>query len=1540
MAAATVSDSLRALLDSARNNSRLDESSDEEDLQLEDQQALLCTDLLKSLGKLCKSNQKGTNDEAAGTDNNSGNFIHTSINYNNKQNSGVHRAKYAPFSTTNVREVFSDYNASLSRLAPLLSSLMMTRVETEKLLPATQDEEANEAAMSSSSALTLTRPALTAARVYATLLAIPGALGSGLIEMETVSSMAALCKRWRVECVTAMTQIVGGDKQKKKSGKRASGAGAKKRRASKSTTTNPIKRGKQGKRVQIVEGFVSSSDESDDDGSLDEKNFGKDQSFQIDFEDQNDIISAIDLLVLGMQTGLALSQVLWQKEFLSWSSEAREAVVDAVTSIHGTVAALTSSQAARTALPNNVLELQKKVVRSTSLCLQQCILTANSSADDDWENDEAEDIGGPAAKRHETSVFVFRGLFPVLAMQEHLPNGDSGKQAACDIAKDTLQGFVKEVASDVMTKRSDWAAEKNDESTARRDREPRRTRSRSLGRDVTSTPVTTAKKARRKRVSFGALDNSRRTPVLKTTGKLKRRRSSGVTPQSPGGHHAKPRPVLSAVLGLMQKLATSKGLEKAGFRRTVAGTLESCLPHLPSLERTYFLRFMSRLCSSKVSVHRLMVTELLGVVLAEPWLWSKHANAPMLSPVSPLQNSRSPSESPESHARSIHDQMIPDALLEALLGRLSDKVPTVRVSAASSLAKLFSRAAAAEDQNGENDRELRAMIVQVSKALASKRDYAVDCLKHRALNDEKASVRKTSINALADFIFLGTIDDSFPIEEDDVAAFDHLCRDKSTGSRKAAAQGLTTILQQCTQAAGEGSADKLESVARTWTASVLPLALDQDSGCQSKAIELVNQVVFDPIIAFEDTGNMNERCAWKILSIACESSSSACTATNALKAALGKQAMNKSLLQRLCDMATQTIEGPLDDALSSELESQRAGVWYLLDTLVDDIKNLPALYKTLKQLRIDLDFLGNWEKILDVLETKADLPETSHKLLHSCLRFCLRLLSKLGRCVSREIMQRSSAKLRALLENFSLPSDLIAPGIAALTATTISCHEEMDAAQVQRNCEDTASSLYQLCEDSISAYARDLHETGRSSNAEDVDELNVRAIFTTGELATIGFSPDESDAKEKGASTGDDPLRGFYTPPSRKLVDIICTFLPKQFLSTSKSVQSPEIRAHAFICVGKICLRDESLAKQCVSIMAREITEDAENECYSAKSNALLVLGDLCIRYTSLVDKYLPAMACCLQAGVNASNTITVTSDDKSAVVRKNAVILLSSLLLQDYIKFRGLLFFRLLVACVDNDESCAEIAEEMLLGPLLEKNQKLFMNSFVESLFVLNGCPHPIYAAANQSNGSASVDLSGIDLSGPTGRAKRFRMYELMLSKMTGEDKIAVTARIAKDVLEGALSSGILHAVCSNQKTDNDHENAYNVLSDAFAVLSSPMLKVCRGSSSADEDQEDIADPNIPNPTRRVNAIAKGKLLSKISLKHLIEIVFPILRNLKALLQKSQSPLLKDLMQYMVHIYKTYKAEAKDFLSGDPTLLQEIEFDARKKSQSSTSAS
>jgi condensin-2 complex subunit D3 len=40
---------------------------------------------------------------------------------------------------------------------------------------------------------------------------------------------------------------------------------------------------------------------------------------------------------------------------------------------------------------------------------------------------------------------------------------------------------------------------------------------------------------------------------------------------------------------------------------------------------------------------------------------------------------------------------------------------------------------------------------------------------------------------------------------------------------------------------------------------------------------------------------------------------------------------------------------------------------------------------------------------------------------------------------------------------------------------------------------------------------------------------------------------------------------------------------------------------------------------------------------------------------------------------------------------------------------------------------------------------------------------------------------------------------------------------------------------------------------------------------------------------------------------------------------------LLKDLMTYLLEIFRDYKVEVKEFLANDPTLLQEIEYDARQ---------
>uniref|UniRef100_A0A7S0PWK8 Condensin complex subunit 1 C-terminal domain-containing protein n=1 Tax=Asterionellopsis glacialis TaxID=33640 RepID=A0A7S0PWK8_9STRA len=583
------------------------------------------------------------------------------------------------------------------------------------------------------------------------------------------------------------------------------------------------------------------------------------------------------------------------------------------------------------------------------------------------------------------------------------------------------------------------------------------------------------------------------------------------------------------------------------------------------------------------------------------------------------------------------------------------------------------------------------------------------------------------------------------------------------------------------------------------------------------------------------------------------------------------------------------------------------------------------------------------------LSLSPDTPNHCKAALKGSMRYSLRVLSMLAPLVPVKDALSSLTRLKFLLSSFLLTPDLVGPAISALVSLTKHNDQHWTPSQIQGECSDWIKDLYRSCEESLTSCISNKSNDINASESEQECRI-VRSLFTVGELSMIGFRSDEDSASMKRA-TSDDPIAGIYERPSNLLLNLsqsmLSKYLPKNDSDHSKQRLTPDAaRAHAFIALGKLCLRDESLAKNCLNILARELHQNMDDMSPSVQSNALLVLGDLCVKYTNLVDRYLPVMAACLQSG-NASSDSSAASSQGTALVRKHGVLMLSTLLLQDYIKWRGLLFHRFLVASADKDEGVAKLAEMTLCGPLLGRYPKLFFNNFVESLFVLNRCSaHPIYAAAASTgdNGAGiAVGFDGINLHGSSGRNSRIQMYKLMLSNMSDEEKIGVTARIAKEILGGALeSNGDLGKVCRTPPNalsvikeansiltsrNQRDESAYNVLSDAFAILVSPSLKVGRVGTNNEEEIEE-SDANKP---AQIAVAAKGKLLSKISRKHLIEIVLPILCNLKEILQESCSPLLRDLMRYIVEIFRVYKTEVKEFLASDPTLLQEVEYDARQ---------
>uniref|UniRef100_A0A8D2LJH3 Non-SMC condensin II complex subunit D3 n=1 Tax=Varanus komodoensis TaxID=61221 RepID=A0A8D2LJH3_VARKO len=163
--------------------------------------------------------------------------------------------------------------------------------------------------------------------------------------------------------------------------------------------------------------------------------------------------------------------------------------------------------------------------------------------------------------------------------------------------------------------------------------------------------------------------------------------------------------------------------------------------------------------------------------------------------------------------------------------------------------------------------------------------------------------------------------------------------------------------------------------------------------------------------------------------------------------------------------------------------------------------------------------------------------------------------------------------------------------------------------------------------------------------------------------------------------------------------------LPSQPLSQFQgSVMPSAVRAHAFITLGKLCLQHEDVAKKCIPALARELQVSKD---VAVRNNVILVIGDLCVRYTSMADQYIPDVSVCLK--------------DPEPFIRKQTLILLTNLLQEEFVKWKGSLFFRFVSVLVDPCEEIASLAKFCLVHLLLKRNPVMFSQHFIECIFYFN---------------------------------------------------------------------------------------------------------------------------------------------------------------------------------------------------------------------------
>eukprot|EP00698_Gefionella_okellyi_P000185 TRINITY_DN10164_c0_g1_i1.p1 TRINITY_DN10164_c0_g1~~TRINITY_DN10164_c0_g1_i1.p1 ORF type:complete len:1324 (+),score=413.26 TRINITY_DN10164_c0_g1_i1:1-3972(+) len=639
------------------------------------------------------------------------------------------------------------------------------------------------------------------------------------------------------------------------------------------------------------------------------------------------------------------------------------------------------------------------------------------------------------------------------------------------------------------------------------------------------------------------------------------------------------------------------------------------------------------------------------------------------------------------------------------------------------------------------------------------------------------------------------------------------------------------------------------AVLSAWVRAVLPAVMDVENTVQDKAVEYVLELILAPVC--KKTGNDG---AWALL---------ACMDAMAMK-----------YLRRACALlgkAKKLPSGLVKSLQAHVVAADVAGAWVILSELSSHV---PQHFSS-DQL------FTCWERV----KQTEDIA-TANRVLEVIANIAKDLEPARGKAVAQEFLD--------LLKDFGAASDLIHAVINALTEL---CNAQ-GGADARRMIETWCSSLLRYAEQILSPLV--LGEGGMPADA-DVETL-VRAVFTTGEISLIAPKMVNSNvvtiiqslvSATVVSSLASQPAAAFATQASQ--------FSMSQSQSLNYSTQSVTnipvlLRAHALIALGKLCLQDESLAKKSIPVFAREL-EVADTPI--VRNNIMVVLSDLCVRYTSLVDRYVPLLSLSLR--------------DSNEVVRKHTLTLLTKLLSEDYIKWKGLMFHRFVIALADESEDVRTFANYCLMQVLHRKSPLLFFNHIVDLVFYLNDCnTHPGYNKMGQTEREVAL----FTMPGADNESKRLTIYQVLVAALTDEQKFNLAGKLCMEVL-GSVTDGHVDATVSS-----------GVLSDALQILISKDIKLNLLKSKTVDDIEDA------DSATQVLQVVRGKLLSKMMKTNIIENIVPIVVELKQSLEKQHSSHLRLLMYYLRDLIKEYKEEVNDILAADPQLAKEVEFDLRRFEQ------
>lgn len=270
-----------------------------------------------------------------------------------------------------------------------------------------------------------------------------------------------------------------------------------------------------------------------------------------------------------------------------------------------------------------------------------------------------------------------------------------------------------------------------------------------------------------------------------------------------------------------------------------------------------------------------------------------------------------------------------------------------------------------------------------------------------------------------------------------------------------------------------------------------------------------------------------------------------------------------------------------------------------------------------------------------------------------------------------------------------------------------------------------------------------------------------------------------------------------------------------------------DIQAAIVVILGQQAMRDQSIAHEMMPIFRQLLCNTPENIntklVAAVRVNAAKALVDVCTRFTSLVEPFLP--------------DICITMKDSERTVREAIVVLFIELLVEDFIKIKGSFFFHILTMLTDEDETIRDMTIFLVKERLLMKNKSLISTQFFEAIFHYNGVKFKNKFHQSKKMGKEKAILI---LPGNENEEKRKIIYRFLLDNLEPIGWIKLLEKIS-GTLEGIGQAGTFNVKKNYEKC---------LLKDILWIVSRDFNQIsglgARTESVGEEDETPVGNTGL----------------------------------------------------------------------------------------------